>query len=147
MDKRHFTKSPRYYKVRKMALDRSKIEVRIKVRLYPKTARFQNCASFWCNQSNWDSPWSLDDISTKHKFNLISEISKETLDFVFLWILSNCDSTVSKKVKKISIISNVLPLHFAPCQESWNQNSNFDDKPHWRVIRSNLLSPIEFTQL
>ena len=41
LDKRHSTKSPRYYKVRKMALDRSKIEVRIKVRLTPKLPDFK----------------------------------------------------------------------------------------------------------
>ena len=45
MDKRHSTKSPRYYKVRKMALDRSKIEVRIKVRL-PQNCKILKLCKF-----------------------------------------------------------------------------------------------------
>ena len=47
------------------------------------------------------------------------------LDHVFPWILSNnildCDSAVLKNVKKISMTSNVLPLHFSPSQASSNK--------------------------
>ena len=39
----------------------------------------------------------------------------------------DCDSAVLKKVKKISMTSNVLPLHFAPSQASSGQNSNVDN--------------------
>ena len=54
----------------------------------------------------------------KLKGQLISKCLFE-LDHVFLWILSNC--AVLKKVKKISMTSNVLPLHFAPIQASSSQ--------------------------
>jgi len=36
----------------------------------------------------------------------------------------DCESAVLKKVKKISMTSNFLPLHFAPSQASSSQNSN-----------------------
>ena len=32
--------------------------------------------------------------------------------------IMDCESAVMKKVKKISMTSNVLPLHFAPSQAS-----------------------------
>ena len=45
------------------------------------------------------------------------------LDHVFLCLL-DCESAVLTKVKKISMTSLVLPLHFAPSQASSSQNSN-----------------------
>ena len=51
----------------------------------------------------------------------------------------DCDSSaVLKKVKKISMTSNVLPLHFAPSQASSSQNSNFDDTLEGYKIKSAL---------
>jgi len=45
--------------------------------------------------------------------------------FGYRAIILDCDSAVLKKVKKISITSNVFPLHFAPySQASSSQNSN-----------------------
>ena len=46
------------------------------------------------------------------------------LDHVLLW---TCDSAVLKKVRKISMTSNILPLHFAPSQASSSQSSNVDN--------------------
>ena len=48
------------------------------------------------------------------------------LNHVFLWILSNDTGLWKCRVKKISMTSNVLPLHFAPSQASSSQYSNVD---------------------
>ena len=56
----------------------------------------------------------------------------------------DCDSAVLKKVKKISMTSNVLSLHFAPSQASSSQNSNVDDTLEGYRIKSDLLSLIKF---
>ena len=39
----------------------------------------------------------------------------------------DCDSAVLKKVKKISMTCNILPLRFAPSQARSSQNSNVED--------------------
>ena len=44
-----------------------------------------------------------------------------------MFFFGHCKSAVLKKVKKISMASNVLPLHFAPSQTSSSQNSNVDN--------------------
>ena len=53
------------------------------------------------------------------------------LDHVLLWILStdtgDSDSALYVQSKEISMTSNVSPLHFAPSQASWSQNSNVDN--------------------
>jgi hypothetical protein len=45
---------------------------------------------------------------------------------------------VLKKVKKDSMTSNVLPLHFAPSQASSSQHSNVDDTLEGYNIKSAL---------
>ena len=53
------------------------------------------------------------------------------LDHVLLWILSNdtrlLQCSLCAEQRKISMTSNVLPLHFAPSQASSSQNSNVDN--------------------
>jgi len=48
--------------------------------------------------------------------------------FFGYWAITlDCDSAVLKKVKKISMTSNVLPLHFSSSQASSSQNSSVDN--------------------
>ena len=54
----------------------------------------------------------------------------------------DCDSAVLKIVKKISMTSNVLPLHFALARPAQAKIQMLTTR--WRVIRSNLLSLIIF---
>ena len=64
--------------------------------------------------------------------------SKLVMNFGYWATILDCDSAVLKKVKKISMTSNVLPLHFAPSQASSSQNSNVDNTLEGYKIKSAL---------
>ena len=79
------------------------------------------------------------------------------LFFGYCATILDCDSAVLESAKKISMTSNVLPLHFAPSQASSSQNSNVDNMLEGYKMKSALpyknfsilasTSALEMTQL
>ena len=72
---------------------------------------------------------SLHNKANQRNLNFCANSSRllRKLDHVLLWILSNDTRLSLCRAKKISMTSNVLPLHFAPSQAISSQSSNVDN--------------------
>ena len=71
---------------------------------------------------------TLHNTANQRNLNFCANSAKllRKLDHVLLWILSNNTRQLQCRAKKISMTSNVLPLHFAPIQACSSKNSNVD---------------------